>query len=67
MLGTYQRLGLHVMASNREVIRAARRKLRKAALRRTFRRSRHQFLRDMLRVHARERKLYLRVMRGDFG
>lgn len=52
MYGTYCRLGVHVSASYREVIRAARKKLKKSAFRREQREARHAFYRDMLRYHA---------------
>jgi hypothetical protein len=57
-LGTYNRLGVHVYASPREVIRAARTKLKHQALRdREYRKSRHEFYRAMLKFHKKARKL----------
>jgi hypothetical protein len=56
--GTYMRLGVHVGASNREVIRAARTKLanpRNPA----ERKDRHTFFRYMLKHHERARDLYI--------
>ena len=53
MVGTYQRLNLSVYASNREVIRAASRKLKPSARRsREYREGRHLFYRNMLEYHA---------------
>lgn len=63
--GTYQRLDVHVMASSREVIRAARGKLTSPVIRqRLYRQWRHAFYRQMLKHHARERDLYRRVTGG---
>lgn len=52
MFSTYQRLNLHVSANARDVIRAARGKLTKRALKRECRTARHEFLRQMLAHHA---------------
>lgn len=53
MYGTYQRLNLPVWASNREVIRAARRKVAKRfRYGRMMRAARHSFYREMLSYHA---------------
>jgi Arc/MetJ-type ribon-helix-helix transcriptional regulator len=58
MFGTYQRLHVHVGASNCEVIRAARRKLKKRARTdRAVRAERHAFYRQMLAYHAEARAL----------
>ena len=54
MYGTYQRLNLHVYASNMQVIRAAHRMLKKKAKTRAFRKERHKFLRQMLKYHQQE-------------
>jgi hypothetical protein len=55
---TYQRLNLHVGASNREVIKAASKKL-KPKVRYAFmhREARHQFYRDMIAHHNMARDL----------
>lgn len=53
MFGTYQRLRVPVSASNTEVIRKARRKLKKAYRNKaTYRAQRHMFYRSMLKYHA---------------
>ena len=58
MFGTYQRLNVHVYASDYEVIRRALRKLkRKGRYDRKHREARHAFLRQMLAYHAKARKL----------
>lgn len=63
--GTYCRLNVHALASEREVIRACRRKMRPAALRaRADKAARRSFYSAMLAEHARARKLYLRVLHG---
>ena len=67
MQGFYERLGLHVMASNREVIRATRRKLARKALGRKDRRARHKLYRDMIARHGRARRLFLGVVTGNLG
>lgn len=60
MLGTYQRLHVHVAASRREVIRAAARKLKPCArYGRRSRVARHAFYRAMLAHHERALRLYL--------
>ena len=51
MFATYQRLGVPVSASSREVIKAASRKLAKAAFTREHRTFRHDFYRAMLKHH----------------
>jgi hypothetical protein len=61
MFGTYQRLGLHVMASNVDVILTARavigdRQRRGPA----FRARRKRFYHAMLRYHADARALFVR-------
>ena len=65
--GTYQRLNVHVMASNRTVIRAARKKIDKKFRRdpdSKVRAARKSFYLSMLEYHARERGLFLAVIRG---
>lgn len=59
--GTYCRLRVPVWASDREVIRAAHRKLKRSA-RRSFaaRAARHEFLRAMLAHHHNERAFCVR-------
>lgn len=53
MYATYLRLGIRVWDGNRVVIRAARRKLARAALRDPrMRDARKDFFREMLRHHA---------------
>jgi hypothetical protein len=60
--GTYERLGVTVFASNREVIRAASRKLKpKARFGRKLREARHAFYRDILACHRAARELVIRV------
>ena len=63
--GTYDRLGLHVSASNRDVIRAARKVIARQHRRDPSKRAaRKQFYRDMLREHERSIEVYHYVMRG---
>lgn len=62
MYGTYCRLNLPVWASNREVIHAASKKLKKRSRHDRKRRDvRHKFYRNMLQYHANARELYRRV------
>ncbi len=64
----YERLGVHVGASAREVIRAALRRLRPAARRsRTRRSERHALLRGILEQHEDARRLHAGVMSGQVG
>lgn len=66
MFGTYNRLGLPVWATERQVIRAARFKLtRRARWGRECRSERHKFLRQMLAHHVDARKLYADVVMGS--
>ena len=59
MFSTYCRLNLHVSASNIDVIRAIRRKLRPAVLRDKLKRSnRHAIYRLMLAEHLGAQNLY---------
>ena len=61
----YNRLGVHVSASNIDVIRVARTRLKKSARRgRSNRTSRHEFYRQMIAQHASARALYRHVVRG---
>ncbi len=61
----YERLDVHVGASAREVIRAARRRLRPASRRSRAKRSeRHALLRSVLKEHEDARRLYVDVMSG---
>lgn len=63
---TYQRLGVHVMAGNLTLLRAASRKLTKRARRRRDHRTgRRLFYQAMLAHHARERKLFIHVTHGN--
>jgi hypothetical protein len=62
MLGTYERLGVHVMASNMDVLRAARKKLKNPS-NRGERKARHKFYRQMLTYHRKARELYRHVTR----
>lgn len=58
MYATYLRLGVQVWDSNRTVIRAARRKLARSALRDPARRdARQRFYREMLGHHADAQRL----------
>jgi hypothetical protein len=59
MFGTYQRLNVHVLSSDREVIRAARKKLSKAGRAPSAKAFRRQFYREMLRYHHDAAKLFL--------
>ena len=62
---TYQRLNLHVFASNVEVIRAARLRLTpQVRTARAYRAARHAFYSEMLRNHFDSRTLYFRVTEG---
>ena len=65
-VSTYNRLNLHVSASPRQVIRAARTKLRPAGKSRAQRGARHIYLRDMLSYHADARALYRAVATGFY-
>jgi hypothetical protein len=58
MFGTYCRLHVHVWASDREVIRAAQRKLKRSVrYARKHREARHAFYRTMLDYHHQGQKL----------
>ena len=49
---------LHVSATARDVVRAARKALKPSALTRACRTGRHQFIRDCLEVHRANRELF---------
>lgn len=60
MYGTYQRLNVSVYASNVDVIRAARKKLRKAVWHdQSYREGRKLFYRNMLEYHAQALQLVI--------
>lgn len=68
MYGTYCRLGVHVNASDCDVIRAARLKIARNHRRGAARRAdRHRFYRVMLNYHSDARRLYREVLFGDIG
>lgn len=65
LYGTYCRLNLPVWATNREVVRAARRKLKRSVRRaHKHREARHAILRELLEHHAHARAEYAQVMGG---
>lgn len=56
--GTYRRLGVHIYASNREVIRAAQKKLHPIFhYDRDVREQRHRFYREILSQHHQARAI----------
>lgn len=57
--GTYNRLNVHIGASNVVVVKRASRKMLKPAVRfnRECRAARHAFFRDMIKCHRAARKL----------
>jgi hypothetical protein len=58
-VGTYHRLNVSVHASNRDVIRAARRKIRKSLRRnQSFRAARKDFYRRMIALHIEAQRLF---------
>ena len=58
MYATYSRLGVHVFASWRDVVRAARTRIARRHRRDTaMREARKRFYRDMLACHARHQDL----------
>jgi hypothetical protein len=59
MFGTYCRLNVHVLASDREVIRAARKKL-KNPRNPAERAARHRFFRQMLEYHKAEGDTFIK-------
>ena len=60
-IGAYERLGLTVFASNRELIKAASRKLKpEARFHRKHRKARHAFYREMLARHRAALELVIR-------
>lgn len=58
MYAQYQRLNLHVSASNREVVKAAHKLLSPKGKSSTQRRARHDWLRQILQYHHDARQLY---------
>jgi hypothetical protein len=59
--GTYERLGVTVFASNREVIKASSRKLKpEARFTRKHRKARHAFYREVLASHRAALDLVIR-------
>ena len=65
MYGTYCHLNVHVMATDREVIHKARRKIAPGFRRaRDKRDTRHEFYRIMLELHHSARRRYIHVQRG---
>jgi hypothetical protein len=59
--GTYERLGVSVFASNREVVKAASRKLRpEARSSRKHRKARHAFYGELLACHRAALELVIR-------
>jgi hypothetical protein len=68
MYSTYARLGLHVSASSREVIKAARSLIAKKLRRNPqWRPERKGFYREMLDHHLNAQRLYRAVQTGDFA
>lgn len=58
MFSTYQRLGISVWSSDRDVLRAARKRIDKGVLRDPrFRHQRRHFYREMLAHHRRAQQL----------
>lgn len=65
MFGTYQRLGLHVMESNIQVIRAARQMISEEHRRAPeMALARKQFYRSMIDYHRQARAVYQMAMAG---
>jgi hypothetical protein len=60
----YERLNLHVSASNIDVIRAVRPRLAPEALQQCFRPARHSIYRKAIQHHADARNLFSKVMGG---
>lgn len=68
MFGTYNRLNVSVAATNIEVIRKARLKLRKNTWHDpSYREGRKLFYRNMLEYHAQAKALYRAVQTGNFS
>jgi hypothetical protein len=65
MFGAYQRLGLHVSATAREVIAAARTKVASTGRTRAQREARHAYYREMLVYHHSARSVYDMAMSGS--
>lgn len=57
MYAQYQRLGLHVYASNREVVKAAHKMLSPKGKSFSQRQARHNWLRQILQYHKEEKQL----------
>jgi hypothetical protein len=67
MYSTYLRLDVHVGASSREVIKAAKSKLLRVVwYARQHRDGRHNYYRRMLEHHERAQYLYRAVQTGEF-
>lgn len=64
MFGTYNRLGLHVGASDLVVIRALWKRLNADGQSRAQRVARRRLYSLILQEHAKARRLYVQVMRG---
>jgi len=66
MFGAYNRLNIHVMASDLTVLRELRTRLNPVVFRnlRKTRKPRHKLYRAILKEHANARDLYYRVMLG---
>jgi len=68
MYGIYCHLNLHVTASDIDVIRAVRRKLRSSVLRDKDKRdNRHAIYRAILPEHRDAQRLYVDVVSGNLG
>ncbi len=68
LTGTYNRLRVHVWASDRQVIRALRKKLNPAILKgRGHRERRLDLYREVLAIHRGSQGLYVRVQQGDLS
>ena len=62
--GQYERLGLHISASSRELVRKAYKRLSEEGKSRSFRTERHEWIRSLIGEHREARKLYNWVARG---
>jgi hypothetical protein len=68
MFGLYNRLNVHVSASNLTLLRAARKVIaEEEKTDRAFRSNRHAFYRLMMGYHLQARELYRRLAAGDFS
>ena len=63
----YARMGLHISASWRDVVRASAKKFKRSAFKTQHRAGRHSLYRDMLGEHAKAQALYHYVVTGTFG